>query len=1138
MQKSVLHGHPNWSGTLLKTLLVMKLVAVFLLVATLQVSANPTMGQTVNVNVKKTEIRKILKMIEDEGDYRFLFNSKLKDLKKKVDFSANNLTIDESLNSLFVGANLSYKTMENNVILVMAAENAKIKVTGRVTGPNGPVAGATVAEKGTRNGVATDANGNYTITVEDNATLVISSIGYETQEVAVSGRTTVDVTMAPAAVKGDEVVVIGYGTANRRDLTGSIAKVSGETLAAQPNSNALSSLQSKVAGVQIVNTAVPGSAPDIRIRGTISIGSTRPIYIIDGIFSDNMDFVNPNDIESIEILKDPSSLAVFGIKGAAGAVLVTTKKGKAGQMNINFNSTYGIKKLVDKIELANGAQFRSLLTQEANTFGQDNPTTPNSLLDFVNGANGLAAFTGNTDWIDAVTRTAKYSNTNLSVESNTDRNRFRMGLGYTYDEGLVKHVRYDRLNLNFADELKMSQRVKIGFSVAGSKENLPYQSGALENARRALPIISADPKSIYTKNPYGVDSGYYNLYSTTPIIQNSETNPLSSLENNWDKKIDVRYRLNGYAYVDVNILKDLNFRATWYGNLSWRDNREYTPLQDLYNPAADPTSSNYIIHLVEKTAVSQDIINTKSYQQDYIATYKKKIGEHNLTLTGGITTFYNYYEQISASVTQNKVGVLIIPDDPRFWNLYNGFTSTGSLVNRNAPAEYTTFSGLGRLIYNYKNKYYVNASYRRDGSSQINADYDKKFQNFWAVGLGWEISKEKFMENFKALNYLKLKGSTGLLGNFTAQGKDYPAYPTLSNTASAVFGDNRIPVVSPDYQYDPNLRWETVKASDIGFESDWLNRRLHFEADYYVKKTDGLIVLLTPSGQLPTLTNNGSIKNQGFEFSANWTQKMNKDLVFNIGGNLTTFKNKVTYIPFKQTNSSSEQTPNAFQTGFPIGYFYGYVVEGIYQSYTDILNSPTSTVNGGNAKPGDLKYKDLDGNDIIDDNDRQMIGNPTPDFIYGINLTAKYKNFDLAIDCNGSYGNEVYRVWGTSEQKNSVYNYPAYYTEGWTTPGSSNWVPIVSAAHLINRAPSSYGIEDGSYFRIRNLTLGYTFNKFSTNKIKNIRLSASVQNLKTWKNNIGYSPEFAGDATGFGMDFGNAGSALPRIISFGINANF
>ena len=535
----------------------MKLAIIILFATTLQVNAYPVMGQKVNLNLKQTEIRKVLKLIEDDGFYRFLYNSKLKALKTKTDFSAQNLTVRESLDKLFTGSNLTYKQLDNNVVVVFSTndeENDKIKVTGRITGESGEaIAGASVLQKGSGVGTFADNNGVYTITVDNDATLVISSIGYETQEVKVGGRSVIDIRLLPSVKKSEEVVVIGYGTASKRDLTGSITKVKGETIASQPNSNALSSLQNKVAGVSILNSAIPGTAPDIRIRGTISVGTIRPVYIVDGIFNDNIDFVNPSEIESMEVLKDPSSLAIFGIKGAAGAIIVTTKRAKAGQVNINFNTTYGTKKLVDKIQLANGDEFRSLATFEANNRVQDDPSA-NSYLSFVNnvGGPGMAAFTGNTDWIDAVSRKAKFSTTNLSVDGSTDRNRFHFGLGYTYDEGLVKHVRYERMNLNVNDEFKINKRLKIGFGLIGSKERLPYNSGALENARRSLPIVSADPKSVYAKNPYGVDSGYYNLYSTTPIIQNSETNALATLENNWDKKIDDRYRLIGNFFVEVS----------------------------------------------------------------------------------------------------------------------------------------------------------------------------------------------------------------------------------------------------------------------------------------------------------------------------------------------------------------------------------------------------------------------------------------------------------------------------------------------------------------------------------------------------------------------------------------------------------
>lgn len=1124
---------------------IMKLTIAFLLLACMQVSAKGWSQERITLKMSAAEIKKVLFAIEKKTEYRFLFTEESVKGKPKVDVDVKEATLPEVLDRILANTGISYKLLGSSLVVLKEARtiaeisNNDIKITGRVVSSTGePLAGVSVSVKGTRIGTVTDGNGNFSITVPDDAVLVISSIGYETQEVSVKGKTTLAISLKLSEKIQDAVVVIGYGSAVKRDLTGSIAKVKGDVIAAQPNSNPLASLQAKVAGLSIVNTAIPGSAPDVRIRGTVSVGSIRPVYIIDGIFSDNMDFVNPSEIESIEVLKDASSLAIFGIKGAAGAILVTTKKAKAGQVNINFNTSYGTKKLVDKIQLANGDEFRKLAALEAQSRIDDDPSDL-SLLNFVNnvGGPGMSAFTGNTDWIDAVTRTAKFSSTNVSLDGSTEKNKFHMGLGYTYDEGLVKHVRYDRLTMNLSDEFKVNKNWKLGFNIIGSKERLPYNSGALENARRIVPIVSSDTRSFYTKNPYGVDSSNFNLYSVVPTIQNSETNPLATLENNWDNKIDDRYRFVGNVFVDINITKDLNFRPTWYADMSWRNNREYTQLYDLYDPTL---SGDQVVGRNTLTAVREDQINTRAFQQDYIATYKKKFNDHSFTLMGGFTTYYFKYTQMSATVTQKEEGKNIIPDNKRFWYINTGFGDIQSVIPA-GQSEYSTVSGLARLLYNYKNKYYFNASFRRDGASQISRVHEDKFQSFWAVGAAWEITREDFMQNQKLFNYLKLKASTGLLGNFTAQGKSYPAYPTISTNSSAVFGDNLVPVYEADYLYDPNLKWETVNSTEIGIETDMFNNRLHFEAAYYHKKTNDLIVLLRPSGILPTLTNNGSIQNSGFEFVGSWNQKLTNDLSLNVGANLTTFKNKVLHLeyPNRPNISSSEQTPNQAQTGYPIGYFYGLVVDGLYQSYADILASPVNTINGGGAKPGDFKFKDLNGDGVINDGDKKMIGNPTPDFTYGINTTLKYKAFDLNIDFAGSYGNEVYRVWGTSEQKNSLYNYPKNYTEGWTGAGTSNWIPIVNQKHLINRAPSTYGIEDGSYFRIRNLNLAYTFTKLpKLTGIKNLKLNLSMQNLKTWKRNLGYSPEFAGDALGFGMDFGGAGSALPRVITFGLNANF
>lgn len=1123
----------------------MKLVIVLILSTALQVTALPLMGQQpVNVDVKNTEIKKILRLIEQDGYYRFLYNSELKGLKNKVDFLAKQMPIAPALNQLFNGSSLTYKQLENNVIVILSQneeENDRIKIVGRITGENGePLSGASIQEKGTRNGTFADNNGNFTLTVERDAILVVSNIGYEIQEVRVNGQTTISIKLTTSSRKGDEVVVIGYGAASRRDLTGSVTKIKGDVIATQPNPNPLASLQARVAGLSIVNNAVPASAPDVRIRGTISIGSVQPVYVVDGIFTSNIDFVNPNEIESMEVLKDASSLAVFGIKGAAGAIIITTKRAKAGQLNVNFNATYGMKQLVDKIQLANGDEFRQLLNFEANNRVADDPSA-NSLLNFVNnvGGPGLSAYNGNTDWIDAVTRNAGFSNMNLSMDGSSEKNRFRMGVGYTNDEGLVKYVRYDRININVNEEYKINKNWKVGVNLVITRERLPFNSGALENARKTLPIIPSDTRSFFTRNPYGIDSGNYNLYATTPIIQNSESNPLAALENSKDKKIDIRYRYVGSAFVDVNITRNLNFRSTWYADIANRDNREYTPLYNLYDPTL-PTA-NQVFARNSLTAVRQDLATAKNFQQDYILTWRKKIGaDHSLTAMGGFTTYYSSYSEVNASISQSQVGINVIPNDKRFWYLSTGFGNQNTLTSNSNQSEYATVSGLARVLYNYKSKYFLNASFRRDGASQISQNYNDKFQNFWAVGAAWEISKERFMEKVRQVNFLKLKASTGVLGNFTAQGKSYPAYPTVSTSASAVFGNNLTPVYTQDYLYDPNLRWETVQSSEVGIEADMFNNRLHFEANYYYKKTNGLLVLFTPPGILPTLTNAGSIANSGLEFTAGWTQTIQKDLVISVSGNLTTYKNRVLALDYPLlSGATSQANPNQSEVGRPISYFYGLVVEGVYQSFADILASPVNTINGGGAKPGDLKYKDVDGNGKIDDNDRTMIGNPTPDFTYGINLNARYKGIDLAVDLAGVYGNEVFRVWGTSEQKNSVYNYPKNYTEAWTGPGTSNLVPIVNQLHLINRAPSSYGIEDGSYFRIRNISLGYSFTKLpKITHIKNARLYISVQNPITFKSNLGYSPEFAGNATFFGIDYGNASSALPRITTVGLNINF
>jgi hypothetical protein len=442
------------------------------------------------------------------------------------------------------------------------------------------------------------------------------------------------------------------------------------------------------------------------------------------------------------------------------------------------------------------------------------------------------------------------------------------------------------------------------------------------------------------------------------------------------------------------------------------------------------------------------------------------------------------------------------------------------------------------VLYNFGGKYYLNGTYRQDHSSQFIGDFKK--QDFWAVGGAWEMTRESFMQSQKIFDFLKLKASVGILGNQNTLGFNYPAYPGLSQNVSAVFGGtgssfNIFPAFTPAYLASPDLRWETTLGKDFGFEADFLDHALHFEANYYSKITRDILSYIPPvSGTLAQLKNAGKVKNTGLEFLAIWNHKITNDLSLSVSGNLTTFDNEV--LELASADYALYAGRNRSVVGMPIAHFFGYIVDGIYQSYADKLASPINTEFA--YGPGDLKYRDINGDGVINTDDRTMIGNPTPDFSYGGAIELRYKQFNLGIDFNGVYGNEIYREWGGTESPFQRVNYPKFKFDRWHGEGTSNWDPILGQDHRINYESSTYGIEDGSYFRIRNLNFGYNLTPKAAARIKakSLRLFVNVQNLKTFKNNRGYTPEFGGDAFSFGID--RAGGAIPVTTTFGLNVTF
>ena len=967
-------------------------------------------------------------------------------------------------------------------------------VTGTVRDKAGEsLIGVSVVVEGTTNGTITDFDGQYSIAATEGDVLVFSYIGMETEQRTVGVNHVIDVTLEESSVMLTETVVIGYGSAKKRDLTGSIASFKGADVADRPATNPIASIQGKVAGVQITNSGQAGAEPDIRIRGTNSINGAKPLYIVDGLFNDNINYLNPADIESMEVLKDPSSLAIFGVRGANGVIIITTKTAKEGKVTVNVNSTVGAKQVSNRMKLTNAPQFIELYNEQRLNQGI---TTP---YDYTN-------WQANTDWQDEIFQTGWMTYDNISISGSTDRSKFYMGIGYMYEEGIIKHEHMDKISLNFNSEFKVTDGLKFGFQVNGYKAN-PANSKSVSTALVAAPIAP-------------VRNEEAGLYHTLPDFQRAQVwNPMVDIDLRKDTKIANEYRIAGNVYADWTFLRDFNFRASFFADYGFNQNRTYSPLVSVYNPELEEK----VDELVRETSINQSQNMYTKLQSDFTLTYKKQLGDHGLTLTGGFTTYYNGFTEVSGG--RKQYADTPIPDNPKYWYLSIGDPSEAT--NGSGQWETTTASLLFRALYNYKDKYLLNASYRRDGASAF-AYNGNTWENFGAVGLAWVMTEENFMLNQHVFDYLKLKGSWGLLGsqNIDTQWR-YPGYPEMENTSTGIFGDAIYPGYTPKYLPDPDLHWEHIYSWEVGIDGYSLQNRLHYEATYFHKMTKGFLAIVRGvSGTVPGLSNLGDIENKGWELAASWSDKVG-DWSYSVSGNLTTLKNKVFNYDYIVDMSRTSH-------GYPIGYFYGYKVIGVYQTEAEIAQSSESKI--ATVLPGDLKYSDENNDGFITPEDRTMIGNPTPDFTYGGTISVGYKNIDLSVDVMGAYGNEIFRDWNRNAY--AQFNFQEQRMGRWHGPGTSNWEPILSNERSNNEEISSYYIEDGSYFRIRNIQLGYNFSPEVLGKLhmQGFRIYLNAQNLYTFKHNTGFTPEIGGSTVQFGVD--NGTYPIPAIYTFGINLTF
>lgn len=997
----------------------------------------------------------------------------------------------------------------------------QINVTGTVTeGATGdPAIGVTVLVKGTTSGTVTDIDGNYSLSnVPTNATLVFSYIGMVTVEESVNGRSSINISMVEDVQALDEVVVIGYGTARKRDLTGSIVTISADEIANRPSANPLASLQGKVSGVQIVNSGRAGQDPEIRIRGTNSVNGYKPLYIVDGLFSDNISYINPADIQSMEILKDPSSLAIFGMRGANGVIIITTKKAKAGQTIVNLNTSYGFKQIHDLIDVTNAAQFRELYDEQRINQG----ALP---FDYTN-------WGADTNWQDEYFRTAYIFNGNASITGSTEKSKFYMGLGYTSEEGSIKTEKFSKITVNLSSDYNVTDFLKFGFAVNGSKNKLPDAKN-VASVVRAAPI--APTYADYT-DPLTNESE--RLLHTMPDFQRAQLwNPLVETDIRGNHNLGVNHRAAGNIYGEVNFLKNFTFKTTLFLDYAINEARSFSPVIYFYNPEI-PGKEN-----MQNRQIMTQLKSTEyTAQGDYILTYQNSFDKHSITAMGGLTTNYREYSLLNGERSEllNKI-YFNVPDNHDKWWL-TSLSNDGARNQYDSDKIYQwrrfTMSYLLRGLYSYNDRYLLNASFRRDGSSVFRG-VGNTWNNFYTFGGGWVLSEEDFMAEQNAIDYLKLKGSWGVLGTENTGiniNNYYPTYPELTSVGSAVFGPNEdiIPGYTKIYNVQ-DLDWERTYSWEAGFEMNLLNQRLRLEPVYYHKRTKDIIVLLdSRGGAFNSLENLGDIENKGFELSASWNDRIGtSEFNYSLGANLTTINNKVITLGRDEGDAIYDGVARTV-AGEPIGYFYGYKVEGVYQNNEDIKQSPPNTVYS--VSPGDLKFKDMNGDQVINQDDRTMIGQPHPDFTYGFNLSLDYMGLDFSMDMMGVYGNEIYRDWDVSSF--AQFNYLTKRMKRWNGEGTSNWEPILEPSRAVNRAYSSYFIEDGSFFRIRNIQLGYTFSPSFLQKyyMKSLRLYANIENLKTWSKNTGYTPEIGGSAIRSGVDTGTY--PMPAVYTVGLNITF
>lgn len=976
--------------------------------------------------------------------------------------------------------------------------------------------GASVKVKGTSVAASANLEGQYRIQVPPGSdTLVISFIGMLTKEVVIGIQTTIDVTLTNTGQSLDEVVVIGYGTARKADVTGATASVGNKELTQTATVDPVQALQGRVSGVDITsNSGQPGAGTRIRIRGIGTVNNSDPLYVVDGFQTGGIGNLTPDDIESIDILKDASATAIYGSRGANGVVLVTTKKGKIGAPVINFSSYAGFQQVYNKLDLVNGAQYATLVSQAFENDGR--PLDAAYVQPF---QNALQSNAQGTNWQDAVIQNGFMQNYYLNYSGGTEKNQYLLSGNYFSQDGTIKNSGIKRYNARFNNNLTFNNWLKGGIIATYTRsDQTNYNRTALRNAALIDPLTPATPDP--TTGNY-----QYAIVSQVP-------NPVRTIN---EQEFDKGYSNNllGNLFASVQLAKPLSFRSDF--GISYNNSRGTTYLPQYFIGSLDQRN---------QSALNESRNQNISWTLSNYLNYKSDFGKHGIDATLGQESQKNTNNGISLSAFD-------VPASPSLQyiaaarnNLYNAGSSAG---------ENTLLSFFGRINYSFNNKYLVTATYRFDQSSRFLAD--NRLGKFPSFAVAWRVSEEGFLKNVKAISSLKLRVGYGEVGNQNSA-PNYGFATTVTSNQNYVFNGVQQPGIIPTQLSNPNLKWENTKSTNFGLDVGFLQDRLSFTADYFIKKTSDMITLLPiPDyiGFAPPRANVGSIDNRGIELAINYRNNIG-DFGYDIGANFTKIDNKVTSLgggnPLASGNVFSQLGNTTLTSvGQPLASYYGLRTDGIFNDQAELSSYANSSgaLIQPNAKLGDVKYVDANGDGAINAADYQNLGNATnPDFTYGFTSNFTYKQFDFNVFLQGVQGQELINGLSLALNKSSNFaatwnNFYADRINAWTPTNTSTDEPRLTTRDLNrNDQFSDRYVEDGSYLRIKNVQLGYSFTPkmLSAVKVSSLRLYLSVDNLATLTKYRGFDPEissngFFDDPLAYGVDFGNY--PQPRTFRFGVN---